>query len=446
MRTIALVALPMRLLEMQEYTAQFNPEIEHPHRMKTSPNDSLDRQVAQTLQGSLLSIFLTELFQGVSQIALFLLLLEAIWDWGAMFAKPDVYVLFVIAMGQSAWLAQRNFHGHANPWWARLSGLLLYALVESLIEGANFFSKPKHLTFMVLTLAFVWGLALEVGQDKPARAMVGTLLSRTAQGLAPLFFYIALDLRDQVWLEGMKNFFTSAPHTFLLALSITQIGALIALTLITRRQRQVIGNLLDQLKILSRWGFGSHVVEEVIRASGTQAASRAQRAIGFVDVRGFTAWSEAHPPEEVIHMLNQFYAAVLQACGPNLIKSKMSGDEVMLVLPADAQAATTMQDALRAALQAVAPSHLSAGAGLWIGPVVEGFFGAQSAQIHDVIGDTVNTAKRLCDHAQGGQLLAGPAAHLAVTAATQVSIHAKGKQLPVSAALFQVLLTPPGKS
>lgn len=399
-------------------------------------HDTLDQQVARTLQGSWLSLFATELFQGVGQIALFLLLLEAIWDWGAMFGKPDVYVLFVLAIGQSAWLAQRRHQGQVNPWWTRLTGLVIYTVAETLIEGQSFFEKPKHLTFIVLTLVFVWGLTLEAHKDKPTRAMVGTVLARVAQGIAPLFFYIALDLRDQAWGEGLEDFFQSAPHAFLLALAITQIGALIALTVLARRQRTVIAKLLEQLKTLSRWGFGSHVVEEVLRDSGPQAASRVDRAIGFIDVRGFTAWSEAHPPEAVIDMLNHFYAAVLQACDGALIKSKMSGDEVLLVLPADDQAQLVMQNALRAALQATEPLQLSAGAGLWIGPVVEGFFGAQISQIHDVIGDTVNTAKRLCDHANGGELLAGPLNLLANAPTEHICIHAKGKHLPIKAARF----------
>ena len=407
--------------------------------MKPTDSDPLDQQVSSTLQDSWLGMFLTELFQGVSLLALLLLLLEAIWDWAGMFSKPDIYVLFVMLMAQSAGLAQRQFNGLTNYWWTRVIGLLCYAVVESLLEGSDFFAQPKHVTFIVLTLVFVLGRSLEWREDAPWQVMLGTVLSRAAQGLGPLFFYIALDLRDQPWLEGFIHFFQSAPHAFLLALGLTQVGALIALTLITRRQRRLIGTLLEQLKTLSRWGFGTQVVQKVLHDSGTQAASRVERAIGFIDVRGFTAWSEAHPPEDVIDLLNRFYAAVLQACGPDLIKSKMSGDEVLLVLPSSPQAHHTVQCALRAALQAVAPWQLSAGAGLWIGPVVEGFFGTKSAQIHDVIGDTVNTAKRLCDHAKGAELLAGPINRLQDPSAEQFSIHAKGKHLPILAARYRLV-------
>ena len=137
-------------------------------------------------------------------------------------------------------------------------------------------------------------------------------------------------------------------------------------------------------------------------------------------------------------MLNSFYAAVLNTCAADVIISKAAGDEVLLVLPADAQAVPLMQTALRAAIAAVQPLQLSAGAGLWFGPVVEGFFGAQDAQVHGVIGDTVNTAKRLCDHAKKGQLLAGPLNRLAVAGKDQISISAKGKTEPVLATIYTV--------
>ena len=407
--------------------------------MDTDKSDSLDRKINTTLQGSWLGMFLNELFQGVGQLALFLLLLEVVWEWGNNLSKPDMYLLLTMALGQSAWLAGRRLKEQALPWWSRLAGLFFYALVESLIEGGGFFFKPKHLTFGVLTLLFAWGAALEARSQQPKTAMMGVILSRTAQGLGPLLFYIALDLKGQAWVAGFSDFFSSAPHTFLLALAITQIGALISLALVTRRQQAVIVDLLHQLKTLSRWGFGSRVVEAVLRDSGAQSASRVERAIGFIDVRGFTAWSETRPPEDVIHMLNGFYAAVLDACGDDLIKSKMSGDEVLLVLRADQRALSTMQTALRAAIDAVQPLQLSAGAGLWVGPVVEGFFGAQAAQIHDVIGDTVNTAKRLCDHAQPGQLLSGPIAQGADSGAAQVSILAKGKAHPIIASVYPAL-------
>jgi class 3 adenylate cyclase len=400
--------------------------------------DSLDQTVEATVQGSYLGKFLTELFQGISQLALFLLLLEIIWDWGAVLNKPDIYVLSAVTLAQSAWLARRQFIGLGNPWWTRLIGLLCYAVIESMIEGPGFFAKPKHQIFILLTLIFVLGRELERRKSLPWLVTLGTVLARSAQGIGPLLFYIALDLRDLSWDEEFNDFFQSPGHIFLLVFCVTQIGSLISLTLIARHHRTLIGDLLKQLKTLSRWGFGRQIVEDVLRDSGTHAAARVERAIGFIDIRGFTAWSETHPPEEVMALLNSFYAAILEVAAVEMVKSKSSGDEVLLVLHADAQAVPQMQIALRAAIAAIKPLQLSAGAGLWVGPVVEGFFGPPEAQVHDVIGDTVNTAKRLCDNAQRGQLLAGPPNRLGTSTQQRISIKAKGKTKPVVAAIYTV--------
>jgi class 3 adenylate cyclase len=406
--------------------------------MDTEKTDSLNQQVSKTLQDSWLNLFLTDLFQGVGHLALLLLLLEAIWEWDVMFRRPDVYVLSVAALGQSAWLAWRTRKGLALPWWSRLVGMVGYVLVESAIEGGSFFDKPKHATFVVLMLFYAWGAALEAHDKKSWRTLCGVCLSRTSQAIGPLLFYIALDLRDLPWIAGLQGWYASPPHLYLLFLAIAQVGWFISNALLNLRQKGVIDNLAHQLATLSRWGFGSEVVKQVLRNRGAQAASRIERAIGFIDIRGFTAWSEVHQPEQVMAMLNAFYAAVLDSCAADLVMSKTAGDEVLLVLPASAQAVPQMQAALRAAIAAVQPMQLSAGAGLWLGPVVEGFFGAQDAQVHSVIGDTVNTAKRLCDHAKMGKLLVGPTSQLTDGAEEQISISAKGKTEPVTAAVYSV--------
>jgi class 3 adenylate cyclase len=48
---------------------------------------------------------------------------------------------------------------------------------------------------------------------------------------------------------------------------------------------------------------------------------------------------------------------------------------------------------------------LTAGIGLHSGPTVEGLLGSPDVRLYDVIGDTVNVAKRLCDQALGGEVL-----------------------------------------
>ena len=71
------------------------------------------------------------------------------------------------------------------------------------------------------------------------------------------------------------------------------------------------------------------------------------------------------------------------------------------------------------------------------GPVVEGVLGSEGAKAYDFIGDTVNTAQRLCDAAAPGELLVSIAACDAAGLAPlqQRDVAAKGKRDPLRAAV-----------
>jgi len=74
------------------------------------------------------------------------------------------------------------------------------------------------------------------------------------------------------------------------------------------------------------------------------------------------------------------------------------------------------------------------------GPTVEGLLGSPEVKLYDVIGDTVNVAKRLCDQAAGGEVLASiecaQAAGLALESAPRRTLRVKGKSEPLEALAF----------
>lgn len=397
--------------------------------------DALDEHISTTLHGDVWSLFLSELVQGVGQLALMLLLLEVVLEWPGVWRNPDPWLLLAVAVGQSAWLARVRQRQQTPPAGGRLWGLLVYATVEGVLEGARFFVAPHHLTFAVLSVFYALGMAMEHRHGEGWLAVAGTVLARLAQALGPVLYYVALDLHGSNWLLGVQDFLSSPAHAFLFVLALAQAASLVVLTLTGHRQSRVIGQLVQLLKQLSRWGYGDRVVSHVLRQGGAVPAQRVDRVIAFIDVRGFTAWSECHSPEQVVAMLNTFYAAVLQGAGPGAMKVKLSGDEALLVFPLGEASVDAACGGLAAARTALAPWGLDAGAGLWQGPVIEGFFGARDAPVHDVIGDSVNTAHRLCSQARAGQMLLGPIdVHpVRVADASPIWIGVKGKSQPVGA-------------
>jgi class 3 adenylate cyclase len=76
-----------------------------------------------------------------------------------------------------------------------------------------------------------------------------------------------------------------------------------------------------------------------------------------------------------------------------------------------------------------------AGIGVHSGPVVEGLLGSTGLKGYDVIGDTVNTAKRIEGAAAGGEVLISNDVRAALDSATQLGemreVVAKGKEVPI---------------
>ncbi len=137
----------------------------------------------------------------------------------------------------------------------------------------------------------------------------------------------------------------------------------------------------------------------------------------FADIRGFTSFSERMPPEKLVEILNQYLSlaaeAVLEYEGT---LDKFMGDAVMAFFNAPLNQSDHALRALKAALamqQTIAEhcSHLeedcrlSFGVGISTGEAVVGNVGTARLMNYTAIGDSVNLAKRLQEHARAGQIL-----------------------------------------
>lgn len=164
------------------------------------------------------------------------------------------------------------------------------------------------------------------------------------------------------------------------------------------------------------------VAEAVIRGEteDLRQSRLAEVTCLFADIRGFTTLSENESPQEVVSMLNEFFtlmAGVVFRHEGNL--DKFIGDCVMAVWgpplahpddPARAlRAALEMQDAvevLNGSRMAAGKRPIEVGIGVNTGQAVVGYMGSSERHEFTAIGDTVNTASRLCGLARGGDVVA----------------------------------------
>jgi adenylate cyclase len=136
-----------------------------------------------------------------------------------------------------------------------------------------------------------------------------------------------------------------------------------------------------------------------------------ERVIGvlFADLRGFTAFSEALLPYDVVHVINRFYGLAEASVGRHQGRiATYIGDGCMAIFAAEDGADSPALRAVRAGLDLITavaawkPNLISlygraldVSVGVHYGPAVVGAVGSGESRIVTAVGDTVNTAARI---------------------------------------------------
>jgi adenylate cyclase len=137
----------------------------------------------------------------------------------------------------------------------------------------------------------------------------------------------------------------------------------------------------------------------------------------FADIRGFTAYSEQHTPEELVAVLNRYLAAAADAVlAHEGTVDKFLGDAVMAwynaPLPQPDHTLRAVKSALTlrgtiANLHAELPTeaHLDFGVGIHYGEAILGWIGTEKRLEFTSLGDSVNTTKRIQENSSKNQIL-----------------------------------------
>jgi class 3 adenylate cyclase/Ca2+/Na+ antiporter len=170
----------------------------------------------------------------------------------------------------------------------------------------------------------------------------------------------------------------------------------------------------------------------------------------FADLRGYTTFSEAVDPPEIVRMLNRYHSAAVPCIldnGGTIVQ--FVGDALLALFNAPARQPDHAVRAVRAALamQAVVEA-IAAGEPDWprlrvganTGPALVGNIGSETLRGFNAMGDAVNVAARLQTLAEPGQVVIGESTWEAVRQAGEpVEVRAlgelmvKGRHQPVRA-------------
>jgi class 3 adenylate cyclase len=257
-----------------------------------------------------------------------------------------------------------------------------------------------------------------------------------ATALLPVVMVTALDpAKERVkGIEAGADDFLSkpinTPELLARVKSLLRIKALIAQVEEGKRElaemnRTLAARVAEQVAEMERLGrlrrFLSPKVADLIvtgKLDDPLATHRREVVVVFVDLRGFTAFTEQVEPEEVFAVLRAYHAEIgrLVALHDGTIEH-FAGDGVMIIfndpvqLPDPAMAAVRMAIDMRESVDRLAREwrrsgyELGCGIGVAQGYATIGTIGFEGRYDYGTIGSVTNLSARLCGEAAAGQIL-----------------------------------------
>jgi adenylate cyclase len=260
----------------------------------------------------------------------------------------------------------------------------------------------KSMLLAIILLSFVVAVIVYVLSFRVAVIFVG--------GLLVAYYGVIVLLGKSGYLADPLY----APIAIVLSASFSMAARYVLEDRERRKVERIFGHYVDPRIV--RQLAATHSIGEII-----SRGERRDLTLLFVDIRGFTAMSEAMNAEDVLsviqHYLDDISALILKWDGTI---DKYVGDEVVALWNAPASQPNHALLALRCAydLIALAPAlqsklvehglpPVSWGIGINTGPAVVGNMGSKDRLQYTALGDTVNTAARFCSAAPAFNILVG---------------------------------------
>ncbi|MCL2187526.1 MAG: adenylate/guanylate cyclase domain-containing protein [Defluviitaleaceae bacterium] len=290
---------------------------------------------------------------------------------------------------------------------AATHGVEVYAnIIQNFLEGVFLSDAPAWVNGVIFAAVSLLSLLIYAFL-RPSFALVGVVLLLIALPVGAYFAYTQGHMIVQI-------------STGVVYLPVSYALYVLAAALHAQHDRKHIHSL-----------FGRFVAPEVVReivSGGVEiqlgGVVKEVSAL-FVDIRGFTSFSESNPPKQVVEMVNKYLGLTCSAIQSNLgTIDKFIGDATMGLFnaPGDVpdhalravKAAWTMKqgsEELRRDMMQEYGVNFHFGIGINTGNAVVGNMGSDFRMDYTAIGDAINTAARLESNAIEGQIVISDATY-----------------------------------
>jgi adenylate cyclase len=189
--------------------------------------------------------------------------------------------------------------------------------------------------------------------------------------------------------------------------------------------RKLERRVQEQVAQLDRLGrlkgfFSPQLAESIVNGGGEDLLKTHRRevVVVFLDLRGFTAFTDCSEPEEVMGVLGEYHRVMGQLIMLHEgTLERFAGDAVMIFFNDPIKLENPAANAVKMALEMQEKFvplrtawtkrgyHLDLGIGLAQGYATLGAIGFEGRWDYACIGSVTNLAARLCSEAKGGQIL-----------------------------------------
>ena len=273
----------------------------------------------------------------------------------------------------------------------KMPGIQVHAAVADDVLSRRFLAPASD----AARVATVLGVALAVGVL--AAMLPAWWASAATLGLLALFGWAATRLfAGGTWLNVTQPVFASSVALF---------GGVAYQYFIEGREKRKMKRLFGQY--VSKDVYAQLVANPDLARLGGQ---RRDMTVLFSDIRGFTTLTEKGQPEEIVHMLNEYFTRMVEIVFRHKgTVDKFVGDMVMALFGAPLDDPQHADHAVEAALDMLAELRqlnekwvadgldvkVDIGIGVNTGPMIAGNIGSDQIMSYTVIGDAVNLGSRL---------------------------------------------------